>query len=143
MCKTIMRIRLIDCRCLKIKEVKSYEWKSLLWALWGSILCYLILGWIYSYVTHLLNFWEGLEYDSLSKFMCVLTSMGEFLVVVRVYWSCDFSLGRVASLVKLVQFSYRRFGAVWDSCSILVILHARSCLWVLIEELLWILTVIR
>ena len=142
MCKTIMRIRLIDCRCLKIKEVKSYEWKSLLWALWGSILCYLILGSIYSYVTHILNFWYGLEYYSLSKFMCVLTSMGDFLVVDRVYWYSDFSLGRVASLVKLVHVSYRRFGAVWYSCRILVILRARSCLWEFIEQLPWILTVI-
>ena len=42
--------------------------------------------------------------------MYIFASMGEFLVVDRVYQSCDFPPDRVASLVKLVHFCYDKFG---------------------------------
>ena len=84
----------------------------------------------------LLHSWHGLEYDSLSTFVYIFASMGEFLVVNQVYWSCDFSR-RVASLVRLVHFSYGRFSAIWNSWSRLVILHTILCLWEFIGELQW------
>ncbi len=73
------------------------------------------LGSVYSDVTiyFVLNMvWGG---DSLPIPTRVFISMGEFLVVDQVYPSCDCPLGRVASLVRLVRFSYGRFGVVWDS----------------------------
>jgi len=58
---------------------------------------------------------HNLENDSISTSMCGFASMGESLVVDRVYQFCDCPPGRVASLVRLVHFSYGRFGVVWDS----------------------------
>ena len=86
---------------------------------------------------------HDLEYDLLSTFVCVFTSMSEFLVVDRVYRSHDFSLGRMSSLIRFAHLCKGRFDVVWDSWRILVILHAQPCLWEHIEELPWIVTVIR
>jgi len=66
---------------------------------------------------------HGLEYDSLSTSVCVFASMGEFLMVDRVYRSCDCPPGRVASLVRLGHLSYERFSVVWDSRGIPLVLH--------------------
>jgi len=63
----------------------------------------------------LFHFGHSLEYDSLSTSVCVFNFMGESLVVDRVYCFCDCPPDRVASLVRLVHFSYGRFGVVWDS----------------------------
>ena len=60
----------------------------------------------------LLRYRHDLEYDSLSMFMYDFTSMGDFLVVDRVYRSRGCPLARVVSLNILSHFSYDRFDVV-------------------------------
>ena len=55
---------------------------------------------------------HDLEYDLLSTFVCVFTSMSEFLVVDRVYRSHDFSLGRMSSLIRFAHLCKGRFDVV-------------------------------
>ena len=67
----------------------------------------------------------GLNCDSLPILTRVFISMSESLVVDRVYRSCDCPLGRVKFLDRFGHFSYGIYGVVWESRSMLLVLHAR------------------
>ena len=70
-------------------------------------MCSVIQSWLGIFLCdQLLHFGHGLEYDSLSTFVCIFAFRVEFLVVDRVYQSCDFSPDMRASLVRLVHLSY-------------------------------------
>jgi len=86
-CNIVMKIRLINCGWLKLKEMDSYEWKCLIWALWKEYIVLFDFHSVHSYVTHLLHFGHHLEYNSLYMLTCVCISMGESLAVDRMYLS--------------------------------------------------------
>ena len=123
--------------------VVTNKCKCLIWALWKEATS-LIRLWFYKFLyDHLLRIGYGLECVFLPIHIHVFIFMGEFLVVGRVYRSCDCSHGRVTSLGRLDHFSHGKFGDVWESRSILLVLHARHCVWFFfIEELTWRVTVI-
>ena len=74
-----------------------------------------ICPWLCTFICDQLHHYgPDLEYGSLSSFVCVFDSMDEPLVEDRVYQFCDCPPSRVASLVRLVLFSFRRFSVVWD-----------------------------
>ena len=70
-------------------------------------------GFVHLYLIHFLCFKHGLEYDSLHMLMCVSISVGESLVVHRMYRS-SYVLG--SDLWEDIgYFSYHRSGVHWDS----------------------------
>ena len=106
----------------------------MIWALWKEVSS-LIRLWFYKFLyDHLLRIGYGLECDFLPIHIHVFIFMGEFLVVGRVYRSCDCSHGRVTSLGRLNHFSHGIFGVVWESRRILLVLHARHCVWKKIDR---------
>ena len=102
----------------------------MIWALWKEVSS-LIRLWFYKFLYyHLLRIGYGLECYLLPIYIHVLMFTGEFLVVDRVYRSCDCSHGRVTSLGRLDHFSHGIFGDVRESRSILLVLHVRHCVWI-------------
>ena len=124
-----MGIRLVDCRWLKIKEMELDKMEMFdmvimerIFLRYLTLVPYIIMWPPTSFWTWF-RVWFWFYVRVCFRFYGWILSGGSGVPIVRFFSS------RMPSLVKLFHFRYDIFDVVWDSRSILVILHARPLLW--------------
>ena len=124
-CNIVMDIKLIGCGWLKTERLSQMKGILLIWTLWKEYLVLFELSSIHSYVTTFFVLDMVLVWFTyVFHFYGCIPSGGSD---VPILWMPH---GKMTSLVRLVHSE--KSSVVWDSWSIVVILHTQSCLWELI-----------